>query len=528
MKASNAMDFDDLIMLTVELFSRFPEVLDYYRNRWRYVLIDEFQDTNHAQYRMVEMLCERHRNIFVVGDDDQSIYSWRGANPVNIHRFERDFPKAKVVKLEENYRSTKKILEASSGVIRHNMSRKEKDLWTQNPTGEPVVIYWASDEREEVGFVLDEIAKGVDIEGWKFSDIAIFYRTHAQSRVFEEEMMARKLPYSIYGGVGFYERKEIRDIIAYLRIVENSNDSVSWRRIINTPKRGIGKATVDRINEIFEREEISFEDAMRRWSDGGEGPVGGRKRVCELLEKIERFRILKGETSISSLTHSILEDIGYFSFLEGKDPEESRQRLMNVAEFFHLIEEFESKKRGSGLSEFLQGISLVSDIDRLDNTENRISMMTLHSAKGLEFPVVFIVGMEEGLFPHQECRDILERLEEERRLCYVGMTRAKRRLFLTHAKKRWRFGQEQRNKASRFLTEIPDGVLIALGSQTEEEAEEMTSSFYEGQWVRHPHFGVGKIVNIWGEEDGEKGVVHFPGIGERTLALHRAPLRKIT
>ncbi|MEM2983380.1 MAG: UvrD-helicase domain-containing protein, partial [Candidatus Bathyarchaeia archaeon] len=464
MRDSNAVDFDDLIYLTVKLFGRYPEVLRYYQNRWRFVLIDEFQDTNYAQYEMVKMLCRSHRNIFVVGDDDQSIYSWRGANPVNIHYFERDFPEAKVIKLEENYRSTKRILRASSSVIRHNAIRKEKDLWTQNQEGEPVVLYRASDERDEVKFVLDNIERGIKLEGWKFSDISIFYRTHAQSRVFEEEMLSRNLPYSIYGGVGFYERKEIKDIISYLRIVENPADSVSWRRVINTPRRGIGKATVERIEEISRRESISFEEAMRRFVQEEEIKGGGRKRVGDLLDMIGHFREKKGEISIEKLTRSILEDTGYLSYLEGMDPEESRQRLMNVSEFFHLILEFEMREGEGGLSEFLQGISLLSDIDRMESSDNRISMMTLHSAKGLAFPVVFIVGMEEGLFPHRECIEPMDRLEEERRLCYVGMTRAKRRLFLTCARRRWRFGNEQRNSPSRFITEIPEEVLLEIRS----------------------------------------------------------------
>lgn len=528
MKASNAMDFDDLISLTVELFDRVPEVLAYYQSRWRFVLIDEFQDTNFAQYEIVKKICQGHRNLCVVGDDDQSIYSWRGANPVNFSYFENDFPNGKVVKLEQNYRSTKKILEASGGVIEHNFGRKNKRLWTQNPSGDPVTHYTAIDERDEVRFVLEEIERGVQEEGWQFSEVAIFYRTHAQSRVFEEELMARRLPYAIYGGVGFYERKEIKDVIAYLRAINNSKDSISWKRIINTPKRGIGKTTIERIEEIAAQKGIPFEEAIKAWLADQKGAKGTQGRVQGFLEQMDHFRVLRGEKSIYELTHFILQDTGYIDLLEAEKTEESRQRLHNLEEFFHLVEEFLSKAEGNDLSEFLHGICLVSDIDPLDERENMVSLMTLHSAKGLEFPVVYIVGMEEGLFPHSQSTEDEERLEEERRLCYVGMTRAQRRLYLTHAQRRWRFGKDHFNSASRFLREISEGVMSEVRSPYEDEAEEEQSSFYPGQWVRHPNFGVGTIRLLWGDGIEEKAVCYFPGIGERTLALQQTPLKKIT
>jgi DNA helicase-2/ATP-dependent DNA helicase PcrA len=528
MKASNAMDFDDLIFLTAELFDRNPEVLSYYQHRWRYVLIDEFQDTNFAQYEMVKRLCQGHRNLCVVGDDDQSIYSWRGANPVNILYFENDFPETRVILLEQNYRSTKKILEASGEVIQNNYGRKNKQLWTQNPSGDPVIHYCATDERDEVRFVLDEIERGIQEEGWQFSEVAIFYRTHAQSRVFEEELMARRLPYAIFGGVGFYERKEIKDIIAYLRAIANDKDSISWKRIINTPKRGIGKTTVERIEKISVQKEVSFEEALRAWLEAQKGVKGIQKRVHEFLKQMERFRLLKEEKSISELTHLILQDTGYIDLLKAEKTEDSRQRLQNLEEFFHLVDEYLSNANGGGLSEFLQGICLVSDIDRLDETENRLSLMTLHSAKGLEFPVVIIVGMEEGLFPHYQSTEDEERLEEERRLCYVGMTRAQRMLYLTRAQRRWRFGIDHTNRASRFIDEISEGVIKEVVMTCEDLADERSSLFYPGQWVRHPNLGVGTIRFLWGAGPEEKAVIHFPGVGEITLALQTTPLKKIT
>jgi DNA helicase II / ATP-dependent DNA helicase PcrA len=527
LRQAQAMDFDDLLFQTLRLFETHAEVLAHYRQRWLHVLVDEFQDTNHIQYRLVKALTEVHRNLCVVGDDDQSIYSWRGADLTNILGFEKDFPDTHVVRLEQNYRSTQRILEASGAVIEKNFYRKGKRLWTENEPGEPVSMYRAVDERDEAIFVVDEVRQLVSREGLRSADVAVFYRTHAQSRVLEEEFLDSRLPFSIYGGPGFYERKEVKDLVAYLRALVHPSDDASWKRILNVPRRGIGKTTREAVETLAIQERINFSEALRRFAGVGPKRSGAQARVQAFLEMMDRLTGKLSQMGIRDGVEAVLWESGYLEEL-GKDrSSEARDREENLQELVNLVAEYASEEEEGGLSGFLERIALVSDVDRMDDKEDRVTLMTLHSAKGLEFPVVFLVGLEEGLLPHSSALKDEGELEEERRLCYVGMTRAEKRLYLSHAASRRVWGSIQYLSPSRFLGDIPRGCLEACSPDALEgvESDEDRSSeaaAVVGRWVRHKAFGVGTVQRI--EQDGARVVIHFPGAGEKRFATNQAPL----
>lgn len=436
LKNSNALDFDDLLMKTVELFKKLPEILTKYQRIFRYILIDEYQDTNTAQYQLVKMLAKKYQNIFVVGDDWQSIYSFRGANFKNILNFERDYPKAKVVKLEQNYRSTQTILDAADKIIKQNQSRTDKTLWTEKESGAPVTIYEAMDQNNEIEFVIGEINSHRNIETSKhLNNYVILYRTNAQSRAIEETLLNYGIPYRIVGAVRFYERKEIKDILAYLRLLANPTDSVSLERIINVPPRGIGAKTLAQISKPKAQMSNKTQSS--------------NVKIQKFFEMIEKLRARSNDIKVDDLIDGICEITGYKKYiLDGT--EQGEMRWENIEELKSVAQKYER------LEDFLEEVSLVSDIDNYDASADALTLMTLHNAKGLEFPVVFIVGMEEGLFPHSRALMEPAELEEERRLCYVGITRAKERLYLTHAQSRLIYGQIQANIPSRFIDEIPE------------------------------------------------------------------------
>ncbi|MQL53901.1 DNA helicase PcrA, partial [Desulfofundulus thermobenzoicus] len=457
---NNALDFDDLIMLTVRLFRENPAVLRHYQNRFRYILVDEYQDTNQAQYVLVNLLAAEHRNLCVVGDPDQGIYGWRGANIQNILDFEKDYPEALVVKLEQNYRSTQTILDAANQVIKRNRGRKEKRLWTAAGPGTPVVVYMAGDERTEAGFVADRVAR-LRQRGIPYRDMAVLYRTHAMSRVLEEVFLSRGIPYTIVGGLKFYDRKEIKDLLAYLRLVVNPADTVSLRRIINVPRRGVGEASLNKLLAYSMEKGIPALEALARAPEvpGLNGPV--RAACTGLARLFARLYEQSGELSVTELARAVLERTGYWQELLAENTVESRTRQENLKEFLSVTREFDQRAEDRSLPAFLAELSLVSDVDHYDQEADQVVLMTLHSAKGLEFPVVFLVGMEEGVFPHSRSLTEPAELEEERRLCYVGITRARERLYLTHSWQRTLYGVTRHNDPSRFLEEIPPHLLTA-------------------------------------------------------------------
>ncbi len=454
LKANNALDFDDIIILTIQILSKFPEVLNYYSDKFRYILVDEYQDTNTAQYMLVSMLASRHNNICVVGDDDQMIYGWRGANLRNILDFEKDFKNCRIIKLEQNYRSTKTILAAANQVIKNNRDRKSKELWTQNKEGTPIYRYEAEDERDEANFVVNMI-RTLKNKGRNYNDMAVLYRLNAQSRVLEDALMKHGIPYKIYGGLKFYSRKEIKDVIAWLRIIQNSNDDISLSRIINVPKRGIGKTTLERIAEYAANENVSMYKIISLASDF---PALARssRALKEFFNFVEEMKMLAQKTELVDFIKLLIDQSGIIKELEMEMTDESRTRIENIQEFISVASEFEKISEDKPtLEDFLAHISLVADIDDTEEVGQRVVLMTLHSAKGLEFPVVFMTGLEEGMFPsYRSSMDEME-LEEERRLCYVGMTRAREELYITNAKRRMLFGSTSYNNESRFLGEIP-------------------------------------------------------------------------
>lgn len=455
----NAMDFDDLLFQTVALFRAEPQIMENYRNRFQYIMVDEYQDTNHAQYVLIRQLSGGHRNLCVVGDDDQCIYGWRGADIRNILEFEKDYPEARVIKLEQNYRSTQRILAVANSVIAQNKSRKPKQLWTSNRVGAPVLCYQAVDERDEARFVLAMLEKLRREKRLEYRDFAVFYRTHAQSRVFEEECIRNNIPYRIFGGIRFYERKEIKDILAYLRFVVNPADEVSLLRILNVPRRGIGDTVIARAKEIARREEKNLVDVLRE----AEKIPGLSSRALRALQSfftmVECWRDIQDQVSVSELTEKILDETGYRSLLELEQTTEAETRLENLKEFVGVTREFDENSEDKSLSTFLEQLVLVAEVDNYRAEDNAVVLMTVHSAKGLEFPVVFLTGLEEGLFPHSHALGEELELEEERRLCYVGITRAQEQLFLSWAWRRYLHGSGVYRDPSRFLSEIPQEFL---------------------------------------------------------------------
>jgi len=569
---NNAMDFDDLLGLTVRLLREHPDVLEEYQRRFRYVLIDEYQDTNRAQYVLVNMICAGHRNLCVVGDADQSIYRFRGADIRNILDFERDYPDAKVVKLEQNYRSTKRIVEAANAVIENNIDRPEKTLFTDNPDGELIRFFRADDERGEAAFVAEEIERLRREESLSYQDITILYRTHAQSRTFEEEFIRRGTPYRIVSGVRFYERKEIKDLLAYLRLIANTDDELSLRRIINVPRRGIGDATIGRIQQFADQEGITLFEAMRRVEEIDDVSTAYARRVKEFTELILGLRNAAAGMSLTGLVDKILKETGYIAELQAERTLEAEARIENLQEFLSVAKEFETQVE-SDLDAFLDHVALVSDADAYEEGVDMVTMMTLHAAKGLEFPVVFLVGMEDGVFPHSRALWEPGELEEERRLCYVGMTRAMRLLYFTCAKYRTLYGQTNYNNVSRFVDEVPRSLICDVGEArakaragaqvrlgttpfgpvraaggswtgaggfgagaasaarpkdgAQAGAPANAHPFSSGDKVRHAKFGVGTVVSVQPSGSDFVLTVAFPGEGVKRLMLSMAPLEPV-
>lgn len=441
LKNNNGLDFDDLIMLCVELFRKNPEVLEKYQEVFKYILVDEYQDTNHAQYVWVNLLAQKHRNLFVIGDDAQSIYGWRNADIRNILDFEKDYPEAKVIKLEQNYRSTKKILEAANNVIANNKMQKPKTLWTKNTGGEKIILKQADNEQDEAGYIVDIIQKGQRLN-IGLNNFTILYRTHAQSRALEEAMIGQGLPYKILGGVKFYQRREIKDILAYLRLCINQNDGLSFERIYNVPGRGIGKSSFEKIKSG------QFESVGKKQLETLNG----------LKELLTDFHKKSGELGLSDLVDEIIKRLDYESYINDKTGD-GEERWENVKELFTATKKYDTLKPPEGLERFLEEVALIQETDKLNSKHESITLMTVHSAKGLEFPIVFIAGMEEGIFPHSSAMFDPVELEEERRLCYVGITRAKDRLYLVFCRRRNIYGKAQLNSPSRFLFEIPEHLI---------------------------------------------------------------------
>jgi DNA helicase-2/ATP-dependent DNA helicase PcrA len=573
LRRNNALDFGDLLTFVTILFKRFPEILRAYQELCQYVMVDEFQDTNLIQYDLIKQMVKGHRNIFVVGDDDQSIYRWRGAEVGNILNFEKDFPETKVITLDQNYRSTQNILNAASHMVRKNRLRKEKKLWTENPEGHLLTFYVADDEMDEAHFVVQKIMEQIgpsSSQGFSksssmdYRNIAVFYRINAQSRAIEDELVKHQIPYTIVGGMRFYERKEIKDILAYLRLIANPADGLSLRRIINVPTRGIGEKTIERI-EAFSREKglSLYEGLKQALKEDWLTPIS-KEKVEEFLRLIEEFREEAKTLSLSQLTLVLLAKTGYLQRLKEEGTDEAFSKMENIDELVNVIMEFEKGEEVS-LETFLDKVSLVTDIDLYEDKRNRVSLMTLHCAKGLEFPLVFIVGIEEGLLPHYRRGEEIEDMEEERRLFYVGITRAKERLFLSRAEKRSTFGIGRVNLPSRFLDELPieliqfeekKGKMESLFSQEpsmayspgplDEQAsglegyfqhsipssasEEMVLSpegFFPlkvGMRVRHPRFGEGRVRSVEGMDEDQKATILFQTVGSKRLKIKYANL----
>ena len=472
LKENNAIDFDDIINFTIKIMMENPDVLEYYSDKFKYVLVDEYQDTNKAQFTLVTLLASKYGNITVVGDNDQGIYSFRGADITNILNFEKDFPGTKIIKLEQNYRCTQSILNIANEVIKNNETKYDKKLWTSNDEGSLPYVFKGDDEYREATFVVDQINHLKRQEYYKYSDFAILYRMNSQSRSLEDILRRENIPYKIVGGLKFYERKEIKDIIAYLRLIQNTNDNLSLSRIINEPKRGVGKTSLDKIEELSNNNGISMYDIIKDANNYGLSRVFANTR--DFISVIEELRSIKDSVKISDLIKQTLNKTGYTQSLELENTIEAENRLENLEEFLTVAIEFEDESADNSLSEFLNGITLSSDLDGVEETDDSVTLMTLHSAKGLEFPVVFLVGMEEGIFPGYKSIGEPKELEEERRLCYVGITRAKEKLFLTCAKQRTIFGSTSCNSPSRFIGEIPSSMLDGF-----EDFEDKRSSKYE-------------------------------------------------
>ncbi len=538
LRAAGAMDFGDLLLLVAHLFEEFPAVRERWQNRFEHILVDEYQDTNSVQYRLIRCLAEPHRNLCVVGDEDQSIYRWRGAEIRNILDFEHDYPEARVIYLEQNYRSTGSILRAASSVVAHNVLRKGKTLWTQNPQGEKVTVVACANDLEEASWVTNEVRR-LQRQGRKLGEMVILYRTNAQSRVFEEACVRSRLPYTVVGGTRFFARAEVKDVLAYLRLIVNPQDSVAAKRVVNVPARGIGEATVARIATL-ESEAGSFFQACQLALARGLVKHQAAERVRNFVDVIEGWRRDSATTPYAELAARVVRESGYRAWLEAQGTAEAEERLRNIEELLRSLREH--AEQSESLSEFLEQAALVTDVDAYTNPEDRLTLMTLHAAKGLEFPVVFLVGMEEGLFPLTRRNDAEEDIEEERRLCYVGMTRARERLYLSYAMQRHLFGSVQENEPSRFLREVPLEVVefagakqvpwhvargaVAKGRPQDKEEPRVVydDGLHKGRRVRHPTYGVGTVLDVEGWGDNQKAVVLFPGAGRKKLVIRLAGL----
>ncbi|HYE10309.1 MAG TPA: DNA helicase PcrA [Patescibacteria group bacterium] len=462
LKKNNALDFDDILFKVVELLANNPDILAYYQNKFKYIMIDEYQDTNYCQYRLVSLLAKQHQNLCVVGDDDQSIYSWRGADIGNILNFEKDFPQAKVIKLEQNYRSTQTILDAANAVIKNNFGRKSKRLWTENETGGSIQFYNAMDEWGEANFISSEIKQLQEAYGKRLNEFAVLYRTNAQSRVIEEAFMSHGIPYRIIGGFKFYDRKEVKDVIAYLRLIQNPDEDVSLKRIINIPKRGIGNTTLESIQSYARQNDDSLFGALLSIDSIGGVSKKALGNINEFVKLISGLMAAAEIKKPSEVLKELLDKSGYLDSLQKEGDDDSLSRAENIRELLSATLEFESKNPEANLQQFLEQMALMSDIDNLETEAEAVVLMTLHSAKGLEFPVVFMSGMEEGVFPSQRSYFEEHQMEEERRLMYVGITRARESLYLTAAFERTIFGSTTYNIVSQFIKEIPKDLIIKI------------------------------------------------------------------
>ena len=540
LKDNNALDFGDLIMLTVHLWQAFPEVLQRYQERFRYVMVDEYQDTNHAQYILTKMLTHKYQNLCVVGDEDQSIYMFRGADIRNILDFEKDNKNCQVIKLEQNYRSTKYILETAQKVITNNKYRKSKELWTDNKKGDPVNFYEVANEVEEASFIAGSIGK-LAREDVLPREIAVFYRTNAQSRVFEDALRRERLPYMIVGGMRFYERKEVKDILSYLRVMVNPQDSVNLKRIINVPNRGIGKTSLEVIEKFAEKHEITLTETLQRL-DLIEGLQDrAKKNLLGFLQQINNWRDARVNLSASEIATKIIDESFYIKELE-TDPQEASDRIANVKELVSAIKEFEEQSEDKSLETYLEQVALISDLDTWKEEKNYITLMTLHLAKGLEFNYVFMAGLEEGLLPHMNSLATEIELEEERRLCYVGMTRAKQQLVITSAAERRVNGTRRWNIPSRFIAEAElverqrEEQTADGRGQTAEDAQTKIESpvilphstkFRKHQRIEHEVFGEGRIIEVSGSGEDEKVIVDFNSGVRKKLLVKAANLRRL-
>jgi len=557
LRKNQALDFDDLIMTTIQLFQRVPEVLEFYQRKFQYIHVDEYQDTNRAQYMLVKLLASRFQNLCVVGDSDQSIYRWRGADIANILSFEKDYPRATVIFLEQNYRSTKRILQAANEVIQKNSNRKPKNLWTENHDGEKISYFRADTEQTEAQFVTGKIKEMTESGKRKYSDFAILYRTNAQSRVMEEVLLKSNIEYSIVGGIKFYDRKEIKDILAYLRLISNPDDDISLMRVINVPKRGVGATSVDKIARYAQDHDISMFSALEEADFIGLSPKI-TKAVIEFKEMVKGYTGMQEYLSVTELVEEILEKSGYIDMLKAEKSIESQSRLENLDEFLSVTKSFEQSNDDKSLVAFLTDLALVADIDKLDEDDqpkDSVILMTLHAAKGLEFPIVFLMGMEEGVFPHSRSLMEEDEMEEERRLAYVGITRAEEQLYLTNAQMRTLYGQTKMNPVSRFIQEIPAELLddvmaekksaftpfgksaakaptrpaprkpVSRPVQTTTGGESV--AWQVGDKAQHKKWGTGTVVSVKGSGDSVELDIAFPSpMGIKRLLAKFAPIEK--
>ncbi|BBB92374.1 MAG TPA: DNA helicase PcrA [Methylomusa anaerophila] len=566
LKANNALDFDDLLLLSVDLLEYNATIREKYQNKFQYILIDEYQDTNQAQYLLAKMLAAKYRNICVVGDVDQSIYAWRGANIRNIMDFEADYPEAKVIKLEQNYRSTQNILDAANAVIENNLDRKPKSLWTENEAGEPITCYMADDERDEARYIVDTITRLNTVYNTSYGGMAVLYRTNAQSRVIEESLVKYGIPYTMVGGLKFYDRKEVKDILAYLRVLFNPADAVSLLRIINVPRRGIGDTTIGKLVEYATGNNVALFDAVSNPDLVPGLTARARGQLESLAELIFTLMSYQNTMLVAEIVEKVMKETGYLAELENEDTPQAEARIENLKEFISVAKEFAGSEVENNLENFLSHVALVTDADTAQTGDERVTLMTLHSAKGLEFPIVFLAGLEEGIFPHVRTMMDEGDVEEERRLCYVGITRARRKLYVSYARQRMIYGNTVTYSPSRFLAEIPShlmerfaparpafpayqrptqsnyqlnptaGVsraphkkpeLTVLKSPVPSPARPREMNWKAGEKVYHAKWGNGTIVEVKGKGASQELKIAFPNQGIKQLLAQIAPISRV-
>jgi DNA helicase II / ATP-dependent DNA helicase PcrA len=548
---NNAMDFEDLLLKSMDLFKRFPSVSEYFQNIFKYILVDEYQDTNRLQYELIKILGGKKRNISVVGDDDQSIYRWRGAEIRNILDFEQDYPDCKIFRLEQNYRSNENILKIAHSIIRHNISRMEKELWTKNEAGENVSLAMTRDGTNEANYVVQKIIEETQRNQRNFSDFAVLYRINAQSRSFEEIFSNNGIPYIVIGGIRFYERKEIKDVLAYLRVLVNQNDSVSLKRIINYPARSIGETTVMKIEKYCSQKNLSLFNGLKEIDNIDKIQKNKKIIIADFYKLLKKYVDLKDSISFSELIKYLIEDLGIRRLLKEEGTVESLNRLENIMELINSIDDFLKNHPDQSLEHYLENIALITDVDNWDKSSNVVSLLTLHSAKGLEFPVVFITGLEEGLFPLSRQMDNDENLEEERRLFYVGATRAEEKLYLTVAKYRRQYGETTQGNISRFLTEIDRDYIdiedlsyqkstygrnsfpkrrkeYTFNNLSAATNSKKNDEFKQGMLVRHERFGKGVVNKIFKDGDDVKLNIIFEDVGLKKVVVKYCKLEKLS